>query len=78
MNFRELIGCLSDREIVSFLLQKDLLDKDEEVRISSHISTCCECFDRYYELRMFHQILESELTKPISGRVARFSERIAH
>lgn len=77
MNFKELIGCLRDSEIVSFLLQKDLLDEDEEVRISLHISTCCECFNRYYELRMFHQILESELTKPISRRVVRFSERIA-
>jgi len=62
-------GCLGDNEIELFLLQGYFLEQKQKERINQHLSVCSACFRRYIELRMFHDILFSELRKPISNRV---------
>ncbi len=62
-------GCLRDNEIELFLLQRLFLDESDERRISEHLSLCSECFRRFIGLQTFHDILSSELKKPISNGV---------
>ena len=61
--------CLRDSDIDAYLLQQDQISFTKQLEVSSHISKCCDCFERYYELRVFHQILKSELNKPISKQI---------
>ena len=65
----ELNGCLRDNEIELFLLQRYFLEQKQKERIGLHLAACSDCFRRYIGLRMFHDILFSELKKPVSNGV---------
>jgi len=66
-NDKRIEHCLEEVEIESYLLQNGL--HEEELRISDHIGSCYDCYLQYFDLRTFHQILNSELGKPISTRI---------
>jgi len=66
-NDKRIERCLEEDEIESYLLQNGL--HEEELRISDHIGSCYDCYLQYFDLRTFHQILNSELSKPISRRI---------
>ena len=72
LNYGRLNKCLRDTAIEKYLLDKQSLDYAEEIEITSHISSCCNCFERFYDLRIYHQILSSELEKPISVKVIHY------
>jgi hypothetical protein len=66
-NDKRIEHCLQEDEIENYLLQNGL--HEEELRISDHIGSCYDCYLQYFDLRTFHQILNSELSKPISRRI---------
>ena len=66
-NDKRIERCLEEDEIESYLLQNGL--HEEELRISDHIGSCYDCYLQYFDLCTFHQILNSELGKPISRRI---------
>ena len=66
-NDKRIEHCLQEDEIESYLLQNGL--HEEELRISDHIGSCYDCYLQYFDLCTFHQILNSELSKPISRRI---------
>lgn len=59
--------CLEEAEIETYLLAEGL--HEEEIRISDHIGNCYDCYLQYFDLCTFHQILNSELSKPISKQI---------
>ncbi len=67
LNDKRIEHCLEEDEIESYLLQNGL--HEEELRIADHIGNCYDCYLQYFDLRTFHQILNSELSKPISRRI---------
>jgi hypothetical protein len=67
LNDKRIEHCLEEDEIESYLLKKGL--HEEELRISDHIGSCYDCYSQYFDLCTFHQILNSELSKPISRRI---------
>jgi len=67
LNDKRIEHCLEEDEIESYLLQNG--PHEEELRISDHIGSCYDCYLQYFDLRTFHQILNSELSKPISRRI---------
>ncbi len=67
LNDSRIEHCLEEDEIESYLLQNGL--HEEELRISDHIGSCYDCYLQYFDLCTFHQILNSELGKPISRRI---------
>ncbi len=67
LNDKRIEHCLEEDEIESYLLQNGL--PEEELRISDHIGSCYDCYLQYFDLRTFHQILNLELSKPISRRI---------
>ena len=60
-------NCLEDYEIEGYVRQID--DEALKRRCSTHISHCFRCFNRYFEIRMLDEILDTELQKPISDVV---------
>jgi len=67
LNDNRIEHCLEEDEIDSYVLQKGF--HEEELRISDHIGSCYDCYVQYFDLCTFHQILNSELSKPISRRI---------
>jgi len=67
LNDKRIEHCLEEDEIESYLVQNGL--HEEELRISDHIGSCYDCYLQYFDLRTFHQILNLELSKPISRRI---------
>ena len=67
LNDKGIEHCLEENEIESYLLRNGL--HEEEIRISDHIGSCYDCYLQYFDLRTFHQILNSELSKPISRQI---------
>ena len=61
--------CLGEHEIETYLLQPQVFQHLDESRISAHIKTCYDCFNLYFDLRNYHQILSAELAKPISRQI---------
>ncbi len=72
LNHGRLRSCLRDTTIEKYLIDKQSLDYADELEITSHISSCCECFERFYDLRIYHQILSSELEKPVSIKIIHY------
>ncbi|GEM_PF-2458931 len=56
--------CLEEAEIEIYILQNAL--HEEGPRVSAHIGSCYDCYMQYFDLSTFHQILNLELSKPIS------------
>jgi len=67
LNDNRIEHCLEEDEIESYLLRNGL--HEEELRILDHIGSCYDCYLQYFDLCTFHQILNSELSKPISRRI---------
>ena len=61
--------CLNENELELFILQNDIWKIGDKSEILNHISSCRFCRRRYFELQMFHQILNFELSKPISKEI---------
>lgn len=72
LNYGRLNNCLRDSTIEKYLIDKQSLGYVEELEVTSHISSCCDCFERFYDLRIYHLILSSELEKPVSVKVIHY------
>ncbi len=59
--------CLEEDELEVYVIQNGLYEK--ELRIWDHIGSCYDCYLQYFDLCAFHQILNSELSKPISRQI---------
>lgn len=60
-------NCLKEDEIERLVLQSD--PGGPNLGFSRHLNDCKRCRRRFFEMRMFHQILTSELNKPTSGKI---------
>ena len=67
LNDKRIERCLEEAEIEIYVLQNAL--HGEEIRISAHIGSCYDCYLQFFDLCTFHQILNSELSKPISRQI---------
>ena len=67
LNNNRIERCLEEAEIEIYVLQN--VRHEEELRISAHIGSCYDCYLQYFDLRTFHEILNSELSKPISRQI---------
>jgi len=63
-------------EIELFLWFQHSLEQSEKEEIVAHLGRCFECFERYYELWTFHQILRAEMLKPTSPNVCNLVKEI--
>lgn len=66
---RRFENCLGEDEIETYLLQPPGALNFDESDISAHIKSCYDCFNLYFDLKNYHQILNAELAKPISRQI---------
>ncbi|MFQ5770364.1 MAG: hypothetical protein ACE5HX_07505 [bacterium] len=68
--------CLKAEEIERYVLKKEWYNKTQELNILKHFNYCNKCCKYYFEMEMFHQILDTELMKPISKEVINLVEEL--
>ena len=68
--------CLEADEIERFVLTREGYDLSQELIILNHINYCPHCYKKFYEIELFHDILNTELKKPISEQVLNLVEHL--
>lgn len=66
MNIHTCKKCLMANELERLVLENEF---EYRTQFIDHINRCNRCRRLFFEARMFHQILSTELNKPISSRI---------